>query len=198
VPCSVANFWFSLQRPAVRILVRRNLLVATVVHSCFVGMVGWPAILDVIKWLLSCMVVILLHACLRRPSWHLTALRASQNARTFGWIPPALYECFVRPAPLPPEGIESLLRDTATEFTRSVKSRWWLMRTWLCQGLVALRFELQDSAARRQALCSNREELARQSRQARRRGREGLARRKALLLVRQNSRLPSPLDHAFL
>lgn len=163
-----------VQAPVAGLFLKRNVLLAFVVQLCIVSVVGWQPISSMFAWLITSSTLLVLHAALRRPSWHLNLIATASTVRRssrpdwgwwsgdqpegvtyFGYV--AMFsESATRS---PPEGCRSLMDDCRKRLARFVRRRCRYLQGWLSDLAYALRFEwchwceaIQQRRARRVVL----------------------------------------------
>lgn len=145
-----------MQAPVAGLFLKRNVFLAFIVQLCIVSVVGWQAISSMLAWLTSSILLLMFHAALRRPSWHLnliaTASTAKRSSRPdwgwwageqpegvtyFGYV--AMFsESATRS---PPEGFRSLLEDCRKRLAKLIRRRCRYLLGWQRDLAAALRFE---------------------------------------------------------
>lgn len=162
-----------VQAPAAGLFLKRNVFLAFVTQLCLLSLVGWQAISSMFAWVVTSTTLLLLHAALRRPSWHLnliaTASTVKRNPADWGWWAGDQPEgvtyfgyvtMFSESATRsPPEGFRSLMDDCRKRLARFVRRRCRYLQGWLSDVAYALRFEwfhwceaIQQRRARRVVL----------------------------------------------
>lgn len=174
-----------MQAPVAGLFLKRNVFLAFIVQLCIVSVVGWRAFSSMFAWLISSTTLLLLHAALRRPNWHMNLIATASTAKRtsqpdWGWLwgdQPEVVSYFGYFAmfsdsatPIPPEGLRGLIDDCRKRLARFVRRRSKYLQGWLSDVDYALRFEwyhwceaIQQRRARRRVLRS----LAKQNRKRR-------------------------------
>jgi hypothetical protein len=164
-----------VQAPVAGLFLKRNVFLAFIIQLGIVSVVGWQAICSMFAWLITSTTLLMLHAALRRPSWHLNLIATASTVKRpsrqewswwgagdqpegvtyFGYV--AMFsESATRS---PPEGFKSLTDDCRKRLARFVRRRHRYLQGWLSDVSYALRFEwfnwceaIQQRRARRVVL----------------------------------------------
>lgn len=145
-----------VQAPVAGLFLKRNVFIAFVIQLCIVSVVGWRPISSMFAWLITSTTLLMLHAALRRPSWHLNLIATASTVKRpsrldwgwwagdqpegvtyFGYV--AMFsESATRS---PPEGFRSLQDDCRKRLAQFVRRRCRYLQGWLSDVAYALRFE---------------------------------------------------------
>jgi hypothetical protein len=126
-----------VQTPVAGMLLKRNIMLAFIVHFCVVSIFGWSALESIFKFLAVSVSSIILHAATRRPAWLLHNLYGSNNRR---WLPAGI-TYFSKQQELPLEGLRPLIGDCQARLCRVSRRFWRYFRGWCADMGYAMRFK---------------------------------------------------------
>eukprot|EP00892_Ulva_mutabilis_P006604 jgi/Ulvmu1/4315/UM002_0036.1 len=123
-----------LPAPTAGLILKRNIFLAFVVQFALLSIVGWGGLRLFLEWLLVSASALVLHAALRRPTWHIKLRQTSENrssfARTIHDSAASSGAGHHSKDTLPPEGLMPLLNDCRLRSGRFARRHWKYFRGW--------------------------------------------------------------------